>query len=122
MPKFSDRSKSRLITCDDRLQDLFNEVVEHFDCTVLCGHRNREDQEKAYREGKSKARWGQSNHNTLPSMAVDVVPYPIDWNDIQRFHHFAGLVLGIAAMKGINIRWGGHFKNFFDGPHFEIME
>ena len=121
MAEFSERSMSRLMTCDPRLQELFDIVVLYFDCTILCGHRDEEEQDRAYNEGKSKARWGQSKHNSLPSMAVDVVPYPIDWGDIERFHHFAAFVQVIAQSKGIDIRWGGDFKNFFDGPHFELM-
>jgi len=26
----------------------------------------------------------------MPSDAVDVAPYPIDWNDKERFYYFAG--------------------------------
>ena len=47
-----------------------------------------------------------SKHNKLPSKAVDVAPYPIDWNDPDRFYHFAGYVRGIAEGMGIKIRWG----------------
>ena len=54
MPKFGSRSKSRLKTCDTRLQDLFNEVIKHVDCSVLEGHRGEERQNKFYDEGKSK--------------------------------------------------------------------
>lgn len=128
MAEFGTRSKTNLMTCDPRLQDLLETVVEYFDCAVICGHRTEEEQEKAFHEGRSKARWGQSMHNTLPSMAVDVVPYPVDWEDRERFHHFAGFVRGIAHAKGINIRWGGDWdgdmdlkdNRFDDLPHFEL--
>ena len=43
MPKFSKKSKSKLETCDSKLQDLFNEVIMHFDCSILCGHRGEEE-------------------------------------------------------------------------------
>ena len=63
-------------------------------------------------------------------MAVDVVPYPIDWKDRARFYHFVGFVRGIASQKGIKIRtgadWDGdHLFNdqtFHDLPHFELLE
>jgi hypothetical protein len=130
MPEFGKRSRTNLMTCDRRLQDLLGYVVEHFDCAVICGHRTREEQEKAFREGRSKARFGRSRHNTLPSKAVDVVPWPLDWSDRERFHHFAGFVLGVAATKGIDLRWGGDWdrdtevqENAFDDlPHFELVE
>lgn len=120
MPKFSERSNNNLITCDFRLVALFREVIKHRDCTIICGHRGEEAQTEAFRTGKSKAQWGESNHNTMPSKAVDVMPYPIDWDDLDGLREFAGFVFGIAAMQGISVKWGGHFKSFFDGPHWEI--
>ena len=44
MPKFGNRSKQRLETCHEDLQEIFNEVIKYFDCSVLCGHRGEEDQ------------------------------------------------------------------------------
>lgn len=121
--KFSDKSQQRLSTCAQPLQDLFNEVIKYVDCTVLDGHRNEEAQNKAFNEGKSKARFPQSKHNFYPSRAVDVAPYPIDWGDKDRFTEFAGIVQGIAFTMNIKIKWGGHFTgNFFDGPHFQLED
>jgi hypothetical protein len=60
-------------------------------------------------------------------MAVDVAPYPIDWSDKEEFCYFAGYVMGIASIlhyEGLmshRLKWGGHFKGFFDGPHFELI-
>jgi peptidoglycan L-alanyl-D-glutamate endopeptidase CwlK len=130
MPEFSEKSLAKLKTCDERLQRLFLEVVKHYDCTVICGHRSKEEQDDAVRTGHSKLAWPNSKHNTLPSKAADVVPYPIDWMDTHRFFHFAGFVLATAKQLGINIRcgvdWNGdlNFKNdsFFDAPHFELEE
>ena len=121
MPSFSQASLDKLATCEDRLQDLFNEVIKHRDCTIIAGHRGQEDQEQAFATGNSKAHWGQSNHNFIPSIAVDVMPYPLNWDDLKGIHEFAGFVLGVAATKGIPIQWGGKFKNFFDGPHYELI-
>lgn len=121
MPSFSHTSASKLDTCDKRLQDLFNEVVRHRDCTILEGHRGQEAQEKAFAEGKSHARWGQSKHNSSPSQAVDVAPYPIDWNDLQRFRDFANFVKGVAAGMHIKVRWGGDFQTLVDMPHWELL-
>tara|TARA_R100000808_G_scaffold284_2_gene1695 strand:+ start:1298 stop:1696 length:399 start_codon:yes stop_codon:yes gene_type:complete len=130
MPKFGRRSRERLATCHEDLQDLFNEVIKHVDCSVLEGHRNGERQDKLFEEGKTKVRYPNGRHNASPSRAVDVVPYPIDWDDRERFHLFAGFVLGIAESMEIKVRWGGDWnKNFevddnqFDDfPHFELMK
>ena len=128
MPYFGKSSKKRLSTCDDRLQKVFNEVIKHVDCSVLCGHRGKDDQNKAYKEGKAKAKYPDGRHNRQPSLAVDVSPYPIDWKDLERQTLFAGFVLGIAKQMGINLIWGndwdGDFNTkdttFRDYPHFQL--
>ena len=130
MPRFGRTSKNRLASSHEDLQDLFNEVIKHVDCSVLEGHRGQERQDKLYDEGKTKVKYPNGRHNANPSNAVDVVPYPIDWDDRERFHLFAGFVLGIAQSMEINIRWGGDWNknfevddnNFDDFPHFELIK
>ena len=130
MPSFSNKSKSKLDTCDERLQRVLNEVIKTFDCTVLEGHRTESRQNEMLRTGKSKLAYPHSKHNLLPSNAVDVAPYPIDWNDRERFTYFAGYVKGIAESMNIKLRWGGDWdsdwkvkdNNFDDLPHFEILK
>ena len=120
MPSFSQSSAAKLSTCDERLQDLFNKVIEYRDCTILEGHRGKEAQNKAFMDGNSKTKWPNSNHNTIPSKAVDVMPYPIDWDDMIRLNEFACFVEGVAVGMGIYVKWGGRWSNFFDGPHWEV--
>jgi len=128
MPTFGVRSNKALATAHPDLQRLFKEVIKHMDCTVLEGYRDKVAQDAAVAAGKSKTPWPQSKHNSKPSRAVDVVPYPIDWSDKERFYHFAGFVRGVAAMLGIDIRWGGDWdgdadlrnQTFMDLPHYEI--
>ena len=130
MPKFGSKSRKNLATCHEDLQDIFNEVIKYVDCSVIEGHRSQERQDKLYEEGKTKLKYPKGRHNASPSRAVDVVPYPIDWDDRERFHLFAGFVLGVAQSMEINIRWGGDWnKNFevddnqFDDfPHFELLK
>jgi peptidoglycan L-alanyl-D-glutamate endopeptidase CwlK len=127
MPKFSQLSLDKLSTCHQDLQKLFNEVVKDFDCVILQGYRSEEEQLNFFNHGKSKIKSG-GKHNSSPSLAVDVAPYPVDWNDKERFYYFAGFVKGVASSLGISIRWGGdwnsdnNLKNqtFFDLPHFEL--
>ena len=127
MPKFSNTSATRLATCHKELQILFNTVILHKDCSILCGRRGELEQSRLFAEGKSKLTFPNSKHNKTPSMAVDVMPYPIDWDDMQGLHFFAGYVLGVAELlhyEGLmshRVRWGGHFKGFFDGPHYELI-
>src|SRR3546814_1368291 len=90
MPQFGPASLQRLATCDERLQRVFEKVVQDLDCSVIEGHRDQAAQDKAFAEGHSKLKWPHGNHNALPSRAADVAPYPIDWNDSPRMHLFAG--------------------------------
>ena len=124
MPSFSSKSLARLNSTDERLVRVFTEVVKHFDCTILEGKRTVDRQKMLVAQGKSKT----MNSKHLTGKAVDVAPYPIDWNDRERFTYFAGYVMGIAAKMGIKLRWGGDWdrdqnlkdNSFDDLPHFEI--
>ena len=128
MPNFGTRSQNNLSEAHPDLQKVFNEVIKHFDCAVIEGHRGQEEQDKAFHSGKSKLKFPESKHNQSPSLAVDVVPWPVDWNDEKRFYYFAGFVKGIAAELGIELRWGGDWdsdtevddQTFNDLPHFEL--
>ena len=128
MPRFGKTSRARLKTCHDDLQKVFNEVIKHTDCSILCGHRGEEDQKKAVASGHSKKAFPLGRHTKKPSLAVDVAPYPIDWEDRERFIYFGGFVKGCAYQLGIPLRWGGDWdndtslsdNNFDDLVHFEI--
>ena len=128
MPHFSQISKDNLATCHQQLQTLFNEVIKHYDCTIITGYRSNEEQDALYNDGKSQCKGGQSKHNHSPSLAVDVTPYPIDWDDTKRFYHFVGFVKGIASQLGIKLRTGADWdddndlndQSFFDLNHFEL--
>ncbi len=137
MPSFGKRSSGRLATCDKRLITLFNEVVKHYDCSIIEGHRSADRQKELVADGKSRVI--HSLHNRQPSMAVDVIPWPFkpsDWNNLKRFYHFQGFVKGICTGMQRDGRLDGSFElrcgldwdgdndlddqSFLDGPHFEI--
>lgn len=132
MPSFSQRSANKLQTCHKDLQLIFNEVIKSYDCTIIKGYRSNEMQEKLFDDKKTRLRAGQSKHNQLPSLAVDAVPYPIDWRNnpknLARYYHFVGYVHAVADRMKIKIRcgadWDGDFnfedQNFDDLPHFEL--
>ncbi|WP_235199966.1 M15 family metallopeptidase [Pseudomonas monteilii] len=128
MPAFSKVSQERLATCHPKLQAIMNKVILYVDCMIICGYRNQEDQDRAFREGKSKLMYPHGKHNTMPSNAVDVAPYPLDWNDTHAFARLAGYIQAVADSMGISIRWGGDWnrngktndERFRDFPHFEL--
>ncbi|MBK6881321.1 MAG: M15 family metallopeptidase [Elusimicrobia bacterium] len=120
MPKFGKRSKKELATAHPDLQRLFNAVIERIDCAVICGHRGHADQDKAFAEGKSKLEWPNSKHNKVPALAVDVVPFPIDWNDLARFDALAAVVKAEAKRLNIKVECGIDWKKFPDAPHYQM--
>ena len=133
MPSFSSRSKARLDTCDPRLVEIMEEVVKHVDCTIIQGERPKEDQDEFFRTGKSTVEWPNSKHNCPngeKSRAVDIMMYPIHWDDWHRHFFFVGFVKAIAFSKGYKVRsgldWDGdndfNDQSFNDAPHFEIID
>jgi peptidoglycan L-alanyl-D-glutamate endopeptidase CwlK len=135
MPEFSKTSLNRLDTCHSDLQLIFSEVVRLMDCSVLEGHRDEDRQTMLFQTLFSKVEWPNGKHNTTPSMAVDVAPYPILWEDEGRFAFFAGWVFCVAANLFENgkithaLRWGGDWdgdtrtedQDFNDLIHFELV-
>jgi len=130
MPRFGRTSRKNLKTCHPDLQKVFNKVIEKVDCSVLCGHRGEKEQNAAYKKGNSKVKYPNGRHNATPSNAVDVAPYPIDWDNLERFTLFAGYVLGIAESMEIELIWGNDWNKDFntadtgfrDYPHFELKK
>ena len=129
MPGFGARSKSRLSTLHPDLVAVLKDVIPHFDFTVVSGHRTQAAQDEAFASGKSKKQWPDSKHNKLPSIAVDVAPWPIDWTDHLAFARLYGRIEQAAAARGIHIRWGGDWdgdqssrdQSFMDIGHLELV-
>ena len=119
-------SNRELDTCHPKLQRLMSEVDKRLskrkmiDLTVICGHRGEAAQEKAFADHKSTKHWPESLHNRLPSMAVDIAPYPIDWSDREAFALLSGYVLAVADDLDIEVHVGALWKNFPDLPHVEL--
>lgn len=127
--KFSTRSIGRLTTCDKELQEVMHSAIKYIDFTILEGYRDEFRQNEMVERGLSKLKWPHSKHNSTPSLAVDVAPWPIDWNDHNRFYFLAGIILGISNEMKIPIRWGGDWdrdydlkdNRFDDLCHFELI-
>lgn len=134
MPRFGDTSKERLRTLHPNLRDLLQSVIRNTDCKILCGHRDRSEQALAVEQGHSKTPWPQSKHNHVPSLAVDVSPWPIpkdwgeQWPERVKFYQLAAVLQDHAARMGIGLRWGGDWdgdgdfadQTFNDLVHFEL--
>ena len=55
-----------------------------------------------------------------PALAVDVVPFPIDWNDLARFDALAAVVKAEAKRLNIKVECGIDWKKFPDAPHYQV--
>jgi len=140
--KFGRRSHSKKITCHKDLQLILDEAIKVYDFTILEGSRTQETQMEYFTQGKSKldgvnkkSKHQVSDEQPL-SLAVDIAPYKIDWNDKNRFHFLAGVMKSVAAKlleEGKithKLRWGGDWdsdndfkdQTFFDLPHFELIK
>lgn len=121
--KPSARSVTLLATCHPDLRRVVEALwSEGVALHVICGHRGKAEQDRAFAEKKSKVRWPDSRHNSVPSEAVDLTPIPLDWNDVEAFDELAKLVIAKADQLGIPIKWGGHFRTLVDRPHFELSQ
>jgi hypothetical protein len=122
-------SEAHIATLHPDLQRLLREVIKYVNISVTCGHRGEAAQEAAFYSGASEVHWPDGMHNKLPSLAVDVAPYPLDWHDEESFTLLAGIIKGIAFMLGIKIRlgidWDGDMvvreHKFKDRPHIELV-
>jgi len=126
MPRFGKRSKKRLEGVDNSLVKILNKLIKIMDVTIIEGLRTKERQEELVKKGASKTKY--SKH--LKGKAVDVAPYPIDWEDRERFHYMGGMLRGIAYEMGVKIRWGGDWdsdgeiadNSFDDLVHVELID
>ena len=136
---FGQTSLTRLSTAHPDLQRLMHAAMakQLMDFSVIQGHRGQVEQDAAFASKASKVQWPNSRHNSNPSLAVDIAPYPIRWGDakdpqrgkaIGNFYRLAGIVLATARELDINVRWGGDWnmdgdiydQKFDDLPHFEL--
>lgn len=123
MPVFSKRSNDNLAEAHPLLQQVMQEAIKDFDFTVIEGYRGKEEQEKAFKEKKSKARFGQSPHNFKPALAVDVMPYPDAFKaKAEVWDAMGAAILAAAERIGVKVTWGRDFKGLVDKPHFELTD
>jgi len=139
---FGIRSHNKKITCHKDLQLILDKAIKIIDFSILEGARTLETQQKYFAEGKSKVDGvnvkskHQVSHNQPLSLAVDIAPYPIYWDDSFKFAFLAGVMKSVATnlleQNKIThqLRWGGdwnsnnNFKDqtFFDLSHFELVK
>jgi peptidoglycan L-alanyl-D-glutamate endopeptidase CwlK len=111
------KSRRRLYGVHPDLVLVVNKAIEITtqDFTVLEGLRTLERQQQLYNTGKSKT----MNSRHLTGHAVDLAPWPITW-DWDHFYPIADAMKAAAEEVGVPIEWGGDWKSFPDGPHYQL--
>jgi hypothetical protein len=119
--KLSKRSLDRLNGVDDDLVAVVKRAIEltEVDFGVTEGIRTLDRQRVLFNEGKSKT----MNSKHLIGRAVDVVAFvdgKVSW-DKEYYVTISKAFKQAAKELEVSIRWGGDFKSFFDGPHYELI-
>jgi len=117
MYKLSLRSKQRLSGVHPDLVDVVKRAIEitEQDFSVTEGIRHIERQRQLVATGKSTT----LNSRHLTGHAVDLVPYPVSW-DWEYFYPIADAMKQAAEELDVDLEWGGDWKSFPDGPHFQL--
>jgi peptidoglycan LD-endopeptidase CwlK len=119
--KYSSRSLKNLQGIHPDLRRVIDRALmdSPLDFVVIEGLRTKERQKELVASGASRT----LNSRHLTGHAVDLVP--IGPNGKAAFDWPLYNVLGPAVKKaaekeGVKIVWGGDWKSFRDGPHFEL--
>jgi peptidoglycan L-alanyl-D-glutamate endopeptidase CwlK len=128
MPTFGSASLTSRAKLHPKLQNIVDEAIKEIDFKILDATRGRSAQEKAFKQGNTKAHFGDSAHNYVPAIAMDLFPAPYDWDNTKSFESLSVVILRIAKEKGIPLRWGGDWNmdgskttsDNWDKPHYEL--
>ena len=93
-------------------------AMSSLDFTVLEGLRTTARQKQLYDQGATKT----MNSRNLTGHAVDLAPMiggTIRW-DWPLYHQLAATVKAAAKAENVPIQWGGDWRTFKDGPHWEL--
>lgn len=130
---FSTASRLSRSKLHPSLRAIVDEAIKTVDFRILDATRGRAAQEQAFHLGHSKAHFGDSAHNYVPAVAMDLFPSPYDWDTrkpevMKAFQFMAQQVMFAAQQLKIPLRWGGDWDmdgkqnttGLVDLPHFEL--
>ena len=117
---FSTRSKKRMDGVHPDLVEVAQLALElsPVDFGVSEGRRSLEKQRLMVKQGKSTT----MNSRHLTGHAIDVYAWvdgKVSW-DMEYYKQIAKAFKKAAKKKKVKITWGGDWKSFVDGPHFEL--
>lgn len=120
MFSLSNISLEKMNGVNSKLVILMKEAIKNspYDFKITEGLRTVERQKELVKTGKSKT----MNSYHLKGKAVDIavlIDNKVTW-DFKYYKEVADCVKEVAKKLGYVITWGGDWKTFKDGPHFQI--
>lgn len=124
--RLSSRSLARLATVHPDLRRVVSRAIgmTPIDFAVLEGRRTVERQQALLAAGATTTM--NSRHLAHPAdglaRAVDVAPLvggKVRW-DWPLYHRLAKVMKAAAEAEGVPLEWGGDWKSFKDGPHWQL--
>lgn len=117
MYKLSQRSMQNLSGVHPDLTAVVKRAIQitEQDFSVIEGVRNINRQRELVAKGASTT----MNSRHLTGHAVDLAPYPVNW-DWEYFYPIADAMKQAAEELDVDLEWGGDWKSFPDGPHFQL--
>jgi len=117
MYSLSFRSRQRLSGVHPDLVAVVKRAIEitKQDFSVIEGIRSVERQRELFKSGASTT----MNSRHITGHAVDLAPYPVSW-DWEYFYPMADAMKQAAEELDVDLEWGGDWKTFKDGPHFQL--
>lgn len=114
------RSKARLKGVHPDLVKVVEKAIQltTVDFTVLEGVRDAVRQKKLVESGASQT----MNSRHLTGHAVDLgawVDDQVDWS-WPLYHKINAAMQEASKLVGVPIEWGGNWRTFKDGPHFQL--
>lgn len=144
MASFSKSSRAKLDTCHPKIKLIMERAIKRTDFKVLFGNRSEEEQLELFKQGRKfyNGKWvkigktvtdkdgkvNKSEHNYLPSHAIDIAPWPINWNDLDGFIQLKEIIFEEAEALGIKLIWGADWDgdgniaehSLQDYPHYQL--
>jgi len=118
---YSRRSKKNLRGIHPDLRKVIDRALQEspLDFIVIEGLRSEDRQRQLVAEGASQT----MNSRHLTGHAVDLLPIGSDGKAAfawPLYHKLGPAVEAAAEAEGVSIKWGGRWRKFRDGPHFEL--
>lgn len=118
--RFGVRSLMRLRGIHPDLRKVMDEAIKitSKDFTILEGRRTPERQKQLLKAGATRTL--KSRHITGHAVDIGVlVNGQVRW-DWPLYADMAKIIKMAAKRVGVPIEWGGDWKTFKDGPHFQL--